>query len=106
MTTMTSLQPSSSNEAAKVYSITAERESNTDDSGNDYKNSRTRWEKIQGIIWDGGDRTLEERKLVQRLDIYVMSWATFGYFIRLLDSGNISESILWRPFEILKPNRA
>jgi hypothetical protein len=52
---------------------------------------QTRWEKIQEVIWDGGNRTPEERKLVQTLDIYLMSWATYGYFIRLLDSGNISE---------------
>lgn len=53
---------------------------------------RTRWQKVQEVIWDGGDRTPEERKLVQRLDIYVMSWATYGYFIRLLDSGNITNA--------------
>ncbi|KAH7084648.1 retrograde regulation protein 2 [Paraphoma chrysanthemicola] len=53
---------------------------------------RTRWEKFQAIIWDGGNRTAEERKLVQRLDLYVLSWATFGYFIRLLDSTNITNA--------------
>lgn len=53
---------------------------------------QTRWQKIQEVIWDGGNRTKEERKLVQRLDIYIMSWATFGYFIRLLDSGNITNA--------------
>lgn len=52
----------------------------------------TRWEKIQDVVWDGGHRTAEERKLVQRLDIHVMSWATFGYFIRLLDSTNITNA--------------
>ncbi|KAH7120749.1 retrograde regulation protein 2 [Dendryphion nanum] len=53
---------------------------------------RTRWGKIQDVIWDGGNRTKEERALVQRLDLYVMSWATYGYFIRLLDSGNITNA--------------
>jgi ACS family pantothenate transporter-like MFS transporter len=33
---------------------------------------QTRWEKIREVIWDGGYRTKEERKLVQRLDLYVM----------------------------------
>jgi hypothetical protein len=33
---------------------------------------RTRWEKIREVIWDGGYRTKEERKLVQRLDLHVM----------------------------------
>ncbi|KAF2788792.1 retrograde regulation protein 2 [Melanomma pulvis-pyrius CBS 109.77] len=54
--------------------------------------SRSRWEKIREVIWDGGYRTKEERKLVQRLDLHVMSWATFGYFIRLLDSTNITNA--------------
>ncbi|KAF2014042.1 putative allantoate permease [Aaosphaeria arxii CBS 175.79] len=52
----------------------------------------TKWEKFLEIIWDGGRRTKEERKLVQRLDLHVMSWATFGYFIRLLDSTNINNA--------------
>jgi ACS family pantothenate transporter-like MFS transporter len=67
---------------------TAER---SDDGADSQYTPRTRWEKIQEVIWDGGNRTPEERKLVQTLDIHVMSWATFGYFIRLLDSGNIGE---------------
>ncbi|KAJ9216640.1 hypothetical protein DTO166G4_1856 [Paecilomyces variotii] len=53
---------------------------------------KTRWQKFQAIIWDGGDRTEEERKLVQTLDIFIMTWATYGYFIRLLDSGNITNA--------------
>lgn len=53
---------------------------------------RTRWEKVQEVIWDGGDRSKEERALIQRLDLYLMSWSTFGYFIRLLDSGNITNA--------------
>ena len=64
----------------------------TDDSLKDNYAHQTRWQKIQEVIWDGGSRTPEERKLIQRLDIHLMSWATYGYFIRLLDSGNISES--------------
>ncbi|OAG12384.1 uncharacterized protein CC84DRAFT_114446 [Paraphaeosphaeria sporulosa] len=30
--------------------------------------------------------------LMQRLDVYVMSWATFGCFFRLLDSGKITNT--------------
>lgn len=33
---------------------------------------RSRWKKIREVIWDGGYRTKEERKLVQRLDLHVM----------------------------------
>lgn len=55
-------------------------------------NDKTRWQKVQEVIWDGGNRSAEERALVQRLDIFILSWATFGYFIRLLDSGNITNA--------------
>ncbi|TVY56655.1 Pantothenate transporter liz1 [Lachnellula cervina] len=49
--------------------------------------------KILEVIWDG-ERSEEERRLVQRLDIFVLSWATYGYFIRLLDSGNITNAYI------------
>lgn len=32
----------------------------------------TRWQRIENVIWDGGDRTQEERALVRRLDIFIM----------------------------------
>lgn len=68
-------------------------EENLEDGRDSQYKPQTRWEKIQEVIWDGGSRTPEERKLVQRLDIHLMSWATYGYFVRLLDSGNISTCI-------------
>jgi hypothetical protein len=33
--------------------------------------TRSNWEKIQEIIWDG-KRAPEEKKLIQRLDIFIM----------------------------------
>ncbi|KAL2820914.1 major facilitator superfamily domain-containing protein [Aspergillus cavernicola] len=60
-----------------------------DDSGTGPK---TRWERIEAAIWDGGYRTQEEKRLVHTLDIFILSWATYGYFIRLLDSGNITNA--------------
>ncbi|KAL4907731.1 hypothetical protein BDW74DRAFT_175511 [Aspergillus multicolor] len=53
---------------------------------------KTRWERIEAVIWDGGYRSKEEKELVRTLDIFIMSWATYGYFIRLLDSGNITNA--------------
>ncbi|EXJ88057.1 hypothetical protein A1O1_04984 [Capronia coronata CBS 617.96] len=52
---------------------------------------RSKWLTVREAIWDG-ERSEEERKLVQRLDLHVMTWATFGYFIRLLDSGNVTNA--------------
>ncbi|KAF8859964.1 retrograde regulation protein 2 [Acephala macrosclerotiorum] len=63
-----------------------------DDAGDNHISvKKSRWIKIREIIWDG-ERSPEERKLVQRLDLFIMSWATYGYFIRLLDSGNITNA--------------
>jgi hypothetical protein len=33
--------------------------------------TRSNWEKIQEIIWDG-KRAPEEKRLIQRLDIFIM----------------------------------
>ncbi|SPO01829.1 uncharacterized protein DNG_04502 [Cephalotrichum gorgonifer] len=52
---------------------------------------KTLWGRVKVVLWDG-PRPEEERKLIQRLDIFLMSWATFGYFIRLLDSSNITNA--------------
>jgi hypothetical protein len=82
--------PLAVDEMSKALSLTNVHESSIASSSPSYT-PRTRWEKIQEVIWGGGNRTPAERKLVQRLDLYVLSWATFGYFIRLLDSTNISE---------------
>jgi ACS family pantothenate transporter-like MFS transporter len=32
---------------------------------------KSRWARIQEIVWDG-ERSAEERKLVQRLDIFIL----------------------------------
>lgn len=43
-----------------------------DDAGdNDTSVKRSRWTKIREVIWDG-ERSPEERKLVQRLDLFIM----------------------------------
>jgi MFS transporter, ACS family, pantothenate transporter len=47
--------------------------------------------KVLEVLWDG-PRSQDERKLVQRLDLFLMSWATYGYFVRLLDSSNITNA--------------
>lgn len=54
---------------------------------------RSKWARIQEIIWDG-PRSEAEKRLVQRLDIFLMTWATYGYFTRLLDSGNITNAYI------------
>lgn len=35
------------------------------------KHTKSTWVKLQEVIWDG-ERSEEERKLVQKLDLYLM----------------------------------
>lgn len=46
--------------------------SDNDSVSHPYKQPPTKWQKIESIIWDGGDRSEEERRLVRRLDIFIM----------------------------------
>lgn len=52
---------------------------------------RSRWTRFKDSMWDG-PRSKEEKRLVKRLDVHLMMWATYGYFIRLLDSGNVTNA--------------
>jgi hypothetical protein len=45
---------------------------NDRDDDNSSEITLTRWQKIENIIWDGGHRTPQERRLVRRLDIFIM----------------------------------
>ena len=45
--------------------------------------TRARW-------WKFGVTRSTEQKLLFKLDLYIMSWACFGYFLRLLDTSNMS----------------
>lgn len=46
--------------------------------------------KILRIIWDSLDKPPEERKFVQKIDIWIMSYVTISYFVKYLDQTNVS----------------
>ncbi|KAK2769603.1 DszA family Xenobiotic compound monooxygenase [Colletotrichum kahawae] len=77
--------------------ILHEMESETGSKGDSFQQpevphvTNTKWKRLQEVIWDG-PRSKDEKRLVQRLDLFVLSWATFGYFVRLLDSSNITNA--------------
>ncbi|KAF4624226.1 hypothetical protein G7Y89_g13950 [Cudoniella acicularis] len=48
--------------------------------------------RIREIVWDSLDRSLEERKLIFKLDIFILTWAGFTYFSKNLNSGNVSNA--------------
>jgi ACS family pantothenate transporter-like MFS transporter len=47
----------------------------------------------KGEWWGRKALQTPEQKLLLKLDIYIMSWACFGYFIRLLDTTNMSKRV-------------
>lgn len=52
---------------------------------------KSRWEKFIEIIWDG-PKSPEETRFVTKLDIFLLSWGCYGYFIRLLDASNFTNA--------------
>ncbi|KAH7129081.1 major facilitator superfamily transporter [Dactylonectria macrodidyma] len=47
--------------------------------------------KPQRSWWNKSSRT-KEKKLLLKLDLFILSWACFGYFLRLLDSSNLTNA--------------
>lgn len=47
--------------------------------------------RIKTIIWDSLDRTPEERRLISKIDFFILTWAGLSYFSKNLNSGNICE---------------
>lgn len=41
---------------------------------------------------DDDDNKKQRRILLWKLDLFILSWACFGYFVRILDSSNISNA--------------
>ncbi|KAH7383982.1 major facilitator superfamily transporter [Pyrenochaeta sp. MPI-SDFR-AT-0127] len=57
-------------------------------------------------IWDyEPDRTPEERKFIQKLDIYLITMLSLGYFIKNLDQTNISNAFVSGMKEDLQMNK-
>lgn len=57
-------------------------------------------------IWDyDPGRTHEERKFVQKLDIYLITMLSFGYFIKNLDQTNIANAFVSGMKEDLQMNK-
>ncbi|KAH6673280.1 putative pantothenate transporter [Halenospora varia] len=48
--------------------------------------------RIREIVWDSLDRSPEERKLIFKLDIFILTWAGFTYFSKNLNSNNLSNA--------------
>lgn len=51
--------------------------------------SQSPWSRLKGSIWDTWDKSPEERKLVQKVDWWLLSYACTAYFIKSLDQSNV-----------------
>lgn len=49
----------------------------------------TTGQKILGILWDSLDKPPEERKLVSKIDCWVMTYVCFVYLCKYLDQQNV-----------------
>ncbi|KAJ4247846.1 hypothetical protein NW762_013055 [Fusarium torreyae] len=48
--------------------------------------------KILGVLWDTFDKSPEERKLVTKLDWWILSYCCIAYFVKYLDQTNVSNA--------------
>lgn len=64
-----------------------------------YGERRPLRKRILGIIWDTFDKSPEERKLVTKLDWWILSYCCISYFVKYLDQTNVSDE---RPLDSLQ----
>lgn len=45
--------------------------------------------RIREIVWDSLDRSPEERRMIAKLDFFILTWASLAYFSKNLNSNNL-----------------
>lgn len=53
---------------------------------------KTRSQRIRGIIWDSLDKSPEERRFIFKVDCWILTYVCISYFIKYLDSSNVSNA--------------
>ena len=48
--------------------------------------------RIKNIVWDTLEYTPQERRLITKLDFFILTWAGFSYFSKNLNSKNVSNA--------------
>lgn len=83
-------EPAPSKEAVSLESF-SERQDDSSLGDAETKKKVPWW----SYIWDyDPDRSHEERRFIQKLDVYLISMLSFGYFIKNLDQTNISNAFV------------
>lgn len=77
-------------EIAAFQSDTADTQAGSTGEQDRRGESDTLRKKIRRVIWDSLDKSSEERKFVQKVDIWIMTYVTVSYFVKYLDQTNVS----------------
>jgi ACS family pantothenate transporter-like MFS transporter len=56
--------------------------------------------RILRVLWDTADKSPEERKLVNKLDWWILSYCCVAYFVKYLDQTNVSKLLSRVHFEL------
>ncbi|CAN8095500.1 unnamed protein product [Discula destructiva] len=48
--------------------------------------------KIRSLVWDTLDRSPEERRLIAKVDFFILTWAGLTYFSKNLNTNNVSNA--------------
>lgn len=55
--------------------------------------TKTLWQRFKGVVWDTLDRSPEERRLLAKVDFFILTWAGLTYFSKNLNTNNVCECI-------------
>ncbi|CAK7240907.1 MAG: hypothetical protein STHCBS139747_002362 [Sporothrix thermara] len=53
---------------------------------------RRRRRRLVGIIWDSLDKSPEDRRLIAKIDWFILSYVCIAYFVKYLDQTNVSNA--------------
>lgn len=46
-------------------------------------------QRVREIVWDSLDKSPEERRLIAKLDFFILTWASLAYFSKNLNTNNL-----------------
>ncbi|EED17340.1 pantothenate transporter, putative [Talaromyces stipitatus ATCC 10500] len=91
---------SAQDDERKSMRNTATTSSESEDGG--YPQRLPLSKRILGTIWDSLDKSPEERRLIAKLDWWILSYVCVAYFIKYLDQTNVSNAYVSGMKEDLK----
>lgn len=60
--------------------------------GDNPQGKRSLKKRILGIVWDSLDKSPEERKLIAKIDAWILTYVCIAYFVKYLDQTNVRMS--------------